>query len=154
MWTATGSRKISVKDMIWIRFKQEHHKWKWAPRALVFQEILRNLFGEALLSQNRWIRLFLEGKIIANLWGPVDVCAFWHRFTVKYSLNIKENLQYKCLIREWPQAVFFPDFFGNAWFALGCVCAPPFCQHNFQLFLKNYGFKDYCAIHHPFFFNG
>ena len=110
MWTATGSRKISVKDMIWIRFKQEHHKWKWAPRALVFQEILRNLFREALLSQNRWIRLFLEGKIIANLWGPVDVCAFWHRFTVKYSLNIKDNLQYKCLIREWPQAVFFLIF--------------------------------------------
>ena len=30
----------------------------------------------------------------------LGACAFWHRFTVKYSLNIKENLQHKCLIRE------------------------------------------------------
>ena len=34
---------------------------------------------------------------IADLWVFIDVCDFWHRFTVKYILNVKENLQYRFL---------------------------------------------------------
>ena len=36
--------------------------------------------------------------------GPfrISVCPIWHCFVVKYSLDIKGNLQHKFLIRKWP----------------------------------------------------
>ena len=34
-------------------------------------------------------------------WGHVDVCGFWYNFTIKYILNLKENLQYNFLDWKW-----------------------------------------------------
>ena len=40
--------------------------------------------------------------MVENLWVHVDVCAFCHSFMVKYSLDIKENLQHEFFISKWP----------------------------------------------------
>ena len=58
-------------------------------------------------------------------WGHVDVCGFWYNFTIKYILNLKENLQYNFLDWKWiwkwignaPPPGTFPKIirFGNAW---------------------------------------
>ena len=55
---------------------------------------------EATPHQNGWIFKFqtafepllppsFSEKMLQFLWGHVDVCAFWHRFTIKYILYIK-----------------------------------------------------------------
>ena len=62
-------------------------------------------FLEKFQTTNEWPppALFLEENI-ANFKEHVDVCAFWHRFTDKFSLNKKENLPYEFSISEWSPA--------------------------------------------------
>ena len=60
---------------------------------------------EAPPHQNGWIfrkKIKWPPQNVANFWGHVDVCTFWHRFTVKYILNINENLQFRFLLSDYP----------------------------------------------------
>ena len=66
----------------------------------IYQSYIR-IYQNLLIFRKVWPPRPIFGRNIADFWGHINVCAFKHLFTVKYSLNINENLQYIFLISRW-----------------------------------------------------
>ena len=73
---------------------------------------LARLLQNSAIHRSKAVCYSVSGPTILHppfLGGHVEVCAFWHRFTVKYILNIKEILQHIKLLDQKPYLFTNPD---------------------------------------------